>query len=90
MRFRDGYTDIGGRFDYASSNTKEINDVEKFALFVSSDEHGLVIKEAQPPSGLGKIEGNVLELKSKMHRGKQSKMEQVYQTNIVSKSKKVK
>ena len=82
---RDGYTDIGGRFDYASSNTKEIKDVEKFALFVSSDEFGLVIKEAQPPSGLAKVEGNALELKSRKHQTHQDALQTNYRTSIATK-----
>ena len=38
---KDGYTDIRGRFDYASiSGGKGLKDVEKFAILVMSDELG--------------------------------------------------
>jgi len=48
--FKDGYTDLRGRFDYASLNTGEISNVERFAVLVLSDEHGALVKEATPPS----------------------------------------
>ena len=47
--FKDGYTDLRGRFDYTSLNTGEIDQVERFALLVLSDTHGAVVREAAPP-----------------------------------------
>ncbi|MBT7171921.1 MAG: hypothetical protein HN909_09175, partial [Phycisphaerales bacterium] len=47
--FKDGYTDLRGRFDYTSLNTTELGQVRKFALLISSDTHGAVIREATPP-----------------------------------------
>jgi hypothetical protein len=47
--FKDGYTDFRGRFDYVSLNTTELDDAAKLALLVLSEEHGAVIREAQPP-----------------------------------------
>ncbi len=47
--YKDGYTDLRGRFDYASLNTDEINSVEKFSILVMSDSNGAVVKEAAPP-----------------------------------------
>jgi hypothetical protein len=47
--YKDGYTDLRGRFDYASLNTDEINNVEKFSILVMSDSNGAVVKEATPP-----------------------------------------
>src|SRR5262245_41935043 len=46
---KDGYTDLRGRFDYASVNTPERQAVERFAVLVLSDERGAVIREAAPP-----------------------------------------
>ena len=46
---KDGYTDLRGRFDYASVSTNELEQVERFALLVLSDDHGAVIREAAPP-----------------------------------------
>lgn len=37
--YKDGYTDLRGRFEYASvNNTSSINDVKKFAFFIMSDD----------------------------------------------------
>ena len=47
--FKDGYTDLRGRFDYSSLNTNELEQVERFALLILSDGHGAVVREANPP-----------------------------------------
>jgi hypothetical protein len=44
-----GYTDLRGRFDYASLSTNDLENVEKFSLLVYSQERGAVVKEAAPP-----------------------------------------
>ena len=49
VRFhKDGYTDLRGRFDYASvSGGGEAP--QAFAILVSSDEHGAIVREVAPP-----------------------------------------
>ncbi len=47
--FKDGYTDLRGRFDYTSLNTDEITQVEKFSILIMSEKNGSVVKEANPP-----------------------------------------
>ena len=47
---KDGYTDLRGRFDYASVNTPEPQPIERFAVLVLSDDHGALIREANPPA----------------------------------------
>lgn len=47
--YKDGYTDLRGRFDYTSLNTNELEAVERFSLLILSDEHGAVVREASPP-----------------------------------------
>mmetsp|Transcript_6281 Transcript_6281/g.10663 ORF Transcript_6281/g.10663 Transcript_6281/m.10663 type:complete len:122 (-) Transcript_6281:68-433(-) len=49
--YRDGFTDIRGKFDYANSSGKSINSVSKFAVLVSDDVggRGQIIKEVGPP-----------------------------------------
>ncbi|HXD89259.1 MAG TPA: hypothetical protein VN641_22395 [Urbifossiella sp.] len=41
---KDGYTDLRGRFDYASVNTPERQAIQRFAVLILSDDHGAVIK----------------------------------------------
>ena len=48
--YKDGYTDLRGKFDYTSLNTDEINNVERFAVLVMHYEHGALVKEAAPPT----------------------------------------
>jgi hypothetical protein len=47
--FKDGYTDLRGWFDYASISTTELDQVERFAILVCSDQAGAAILEAAPP-----------------------------------------
>ncbi len=46
---KDGYTDLRGRFDYASVSTPLQQPVERFAVLVLSEDRGAVIREAAPP-----------------------------------------
>lgn len=47
--YKDGYTDLRGRFDYASLNTGELDNVDRFSLLVLSESHGATVQEAAPP-----------------------------------------
>ena len=53
--FKDGYTDLRGKFDYASisADELEIEDVERFAILVMHDQWGAVVKEVDGPFGGG-------------------------------------
>ena len=47
--YKDGYTDIRGKFDYASISTDQLNKTVKFSIFVQADGYGSSIKQAKPP-----------------------------------------
>ncbi|NLX57883.1 MAG: hypothetical protein GXY74_02205 [Phycisphaerae bacterium] len=47
--YKDGYTDLRGRFDYSSLSTNELDNVERFSLLVLSESDGVTIREAAPP-----------------------------------------
>ncbi|NQT91960.1 MAG: hypothetical protein HQ559_04295, partial [Lentisphaerae bacterium] len=47
--YKDGYTDLRGRFDYTSLNTDEIDSVNRFAILILSDTNGAMVREAAPP-----------------------------------------
>ncbi len=47
--YKDGYTDLRGRFDYTSLNTNELDHVKRFSLLVLSEDQGAVVKKASPP-----------------------------------------
>jgi hypothetical protein len=50
VRFhKDGYTDLRGRFDYASLSGEGGTGAERFAVLVLSDEHGAVVRDVAPP-----------------------------------------
>ena len=47
--YKDGYTDLRGRFDYSSLNTNELEIVDRFSILVLSDTDGAAVREAAPP-----------------------------------------
>ena len=47
--YKDGYTDLRGRFDYASLSTNQLDNVKRFSMLVVSDDLGAEIREASPP-----------------------------------------
>ena len=47
--YKDGYTDLRGRFDFASLNTNDLDVATKFSILILSDEYGAVVREATPP-----------------------------------------
>ena len=47
--YKDGYTDLRGRFDYVSLNTGELDNVQQFAILILNEKNGAIIREAHPP-----------------------------------------
>jgi hypothetical protein len=47
--YKDGYTDLRGRFDYSSLNTDELGNVRRFSVLILSEDHGAIVREAAPP-----------------------------------------
>ena len=56
--FKDGYTDIRGKFDYAQTSGNRLKDVERFAILIMSDTLGSIIKECDPPKSTESDSGN--------------------------------
>lgn len=51
VRFhKDGYTDLRGRFDYASLSGRDAMRVERYSVLVLSEQDGAVIREVAPPA----------------------------------------
>ena len=69
--YKDGYTDLRGKFDYATLNSSDISNIDKFSIFVMSDELGSLVKEVKAPSKLGKLQTKILakaQLKEKQNQ----------------------
>lgn len=47
--YKDGFTDVRGRFDYVSLTTDKLDEVERFAILVTSDDYGSTVVEVAPP-----------------------------------------
>eukprot|EP00456_Euglypha_rotunda_P016433 TRINITY_DN1542_c1_g1_i2.p1 TRINITY_DN1542_c1_g1~~TRINITY_DN1542_c1_g1_i2.p1 ORF type:complete len:2121 (+),score=552.63 TRINITY_DN1542_c1_g1_i2:3010-9372(+) len=47
--YKDGYTDLRGRFDYASLSTSDLERAGKFSILVLSESNGALVREASPP-----------------------------------------
>jgi hypothetical protein len=48
--YKDGYTDIRGRFDYASLSAEGSRGAKQYSILVMSEDHGAVIREVAPPA----------------------------------------
>lgn len=47
--YKDGYTDLRGKFDYASLSTDDLDNTTRFAILILHPEHGAVVREVKPP-----------------------------------------
>jgi hypothetical protein len=47
--YKDGYTDLRGRFDYATLSTNQLEAVQRFAILILSEENGATVREINPP-----------------------------------------
>ena len=59
--YKDGYTDMRGKFDYASLSGASLSAVTRFALLVTHPEFGSMAREAEPPAGLDSGPGTTLQ-----------------------------
>lgn len=48
--WKDGYTDLRGRFDYLSLNNRKPEDAMEFSILILHPEHGAEIIKAKPPT----------------------------------------
>ena len=48
--YKDGYTDLNGKFNYISTNNNIIYEVSKFSIFISHEHLGSTVKECNPPN----------------------------------------
>lgn len=48
--YKDGYTDLRGRFDYASLSTNELESVQRLAILVLDPERGASLHDVAPPT----------------------------------------
>jgi len=47
--YKDGYTDLRGRFEYASLSTNDLDHVKDFSMLILSEAAGALVREAKPP-----------------------------------------
>ena len=59
--YKDGYTDLNGKFNYLALNTDQLKKAKKFYIFVSEEKQGAIIKECYPPKNIHRTgEDNLL------------------------------
>ena len=59
--YKDGYTDLRGKFNYIQLNTDQLKSVKNFAVFIMHDEYGSIIKECDPPANITRDNNYVLD-----------------------------
>lgn len=55
--YKDGYTDLRGKFNFVSLNTDQLQQINRFSIFVMHDELGCMIKECNPPPNVKRENG---------------------------------
>ena len=55
--YKDGFTDLRGKFDYVSLNTDLVNEVKKFSILMVSKEYGSIIATCNPPKMIKENKG---------------------------------
>jgi hypothetical protein len=58
--YKDGYTDLRGKFNYISINTDLLKRAAKFSILVIDEKYGSYIKEANKPEGVDDITSKVM------------------------------
>ena len=58
--YKDGYTDLNGKFNYLALNTDQLKKAEKFYIYVSEEKNGALIKECKPPKNIERTGGDNL------------------------------
>ena len=48
--YKDGYTDLRGRFDYSTLSENSLENVKRFSILVLHDDAGAMVREADPPT----------------------------------------
>ncbi|CAD8169655.1 unnamed protein product [Paramecium pentaurelia] len=56
---KDGYTDLRGRFDYATLSSSNVKDISQFSMLVYHEELGSIIQQVQPPPTLAQYEKEI-------------------------------
>ena len=47
--YKDGYTDLRGKFDFGSLNTTKLRRLVELSILIYSKKHGAVIRKTAPP-----------------------------------------
>ncbi|MES2469646.1 MAG: hypothetical protein V4675_20250 [Verrucomicrobiota bacterium] len=48
--YKDGYTDLRGKFDYTSLSTADLDKTTRFSLLILTPDHGATVREVKPPA----------------------------------------
>lgn len=48
--YKDGYTDLRGKFDYTSLSTDDLDKTTRFSILILNPEHGATVREVKPPA----------------------------------------
>jgi hypothetical protein len=48
--YKDGYTDLRGKFDYTSLSTDDLDKTKRFSLLILTKDHGATVREVKPPA----------------------------------------
>ena len=70
--YKDGYTDLNGKFNYLALNTDQLKNARKFYIFVSEEKQGATIRECYPPKNINGMSSNDDNILMNIQRYKQN------------------
>ena len=69
--YKDGYTDLNGKFNYLALNTDQLKNAKKFYIYISEEKQGAIIRECYPPKNIVRSGGDNLLGDIQKHRQNQ-------------------
>ncbi|CAD8097055.1 unnamed protein product [Paramecium primaurelia] len=83
---KDGYTDLRGRFDYASLSQSNHKNIVKFSMLIYHEELGSIIQQVLPPPTLAQYEKEIQLIGNKWRQQEQEEYQnkQIVQQTYIS------
>lgn len=78
--YKDGYTDMRGKFNFILLNTGQLKNLTRFSIFILHDEFGSIIKECNPPANISKESSNNVTSDYENYQNYRQEVRQIWRT----------
>jgi hypothetical protein len=63
--YKDGYSDLKGKFDYLNLNINQLNEIEQFSILFIHEEFGSTIQVCNPPKNVTNQDEDIITIQRK-------------------------